>query len=208
MGKPISAAVLQRLPSYYRILKKLDEKGIVKVSSKEIAGFLGTTDSQVRQDFYTNLKLGKKGYGYEVKVLKEALRDFLGLDEEKNVIVIGAGNIGKAMSAYYGFREENFNFKALFDILEPEKIKKNSETPIYHVSELPKYIKNNQIDIAVIATPRNVAQKTVDLLVNNGIKNIWNFATVNLVVPEDVVLENIFMCDSLYMLSYKMKNKE
>ncbi len=201
----VSEAVIKRLPRYYRHIKALDEANVERVSSSKLAQILGITASQVRQDFYNFGGFGQQGYGYDVKNLRKEIAAILGLDREYNMIIIGAGHIGKALAGYKGFVKEGFKINALFDINVQEKTYNN--IPIYHMYNLEDYLKENQIDMAAICTQADSAEDAARELIKNGIKSIWNFAPIDLKVPKDVVVENISMSESLFVLSYRSKNK-
>lgn len=203
--KVISEAVVKRLPRYYRYLEHLEQEGVTKVSSSKLAQLLGVTASQVRQDFCNFGGFGQHGYGYDVANLRTKLGEILGLDREYNMIIIGAGNIGRALAGYKSFAGEGFKIRTLFDIDVREK--SVGGIPVYSMEQLSDYVKSNKCDIAVIATQKGVADDIAARLVALGIKSIWNFAPIDLDVPDDVSVENIAMSESLYVLSYRMKNK-
>ncbi len=203
--KGISEAVIKRLPKYYRQIKMLDDANIERVSSSTLAEILGITASQVRQDFYNFGGFGQQGYGYDVKNLRSEIAQILGLDKDYNMIIVGAGHIGKALAGYRGFAKEGFHIKALFDINVQEKT--YNGVPVLQMFNLQDYLKENQIDIAVIATQADSAEDVARELIKNGIKSIWNFAPIDLKVPKDVVVENISMSESLLVLSYRSKNR-
>lgn len=205
MADKISPAIIKRLPRYYRVISYLDKEGISKVSSKTIAELMDITASQVRQDFCNFGGFGQQGYGYDVSKLKCELEGILGLDSLHNMIIIGAGNIGRALSGYKGFGE-NFKVCAVFDI-NVEGVTLSSGAKLLNMDELDGYCKSNPVDIAVIATPAVAAQEVADKVVSAGINNIWNFAPTELSVPKGVVVENISMSESLYVLCYYMNNK-
>ncbi|MEG1535561.1 MAG: redox-sensing transcriptional repressor Rex [Clostridia bacterium] len=202
--KIISEAVIKRLPRYYRQLKLLQEQGKDKVSSHMLAQMLDITASQVRQDFCNFGGFGQQGYGYDIAKLVEELSGILGLDRAYNLIVVGAGNIGHALAGYQGFAKYGFTVQAMFDVARfGEDI---NDVHIYPMDELANYVNNNRVDMAVIATPKAVAQEVADRLVELGIKTIWNFAPINLTVANDVAIENISMSESLLVLSYRANN--
>ena len=205
-NKAISEAVVKRLPRYYRYLEHLEQEGVTKVSSGRLAQLLGVTASQVRQDFCNFGGFGQHGYGYDVANLKKNLAEILGLDRKYDMIIIGAGNIGRALAGYKNFAGEGFNVRALFDIDVREK--SVGGIPVYSMEMLSDYVKKNGCDIAVIATQKGVAADIADRLVALGVKSIWNFAPIDLDLPDDVSVENIAMSESLYVLSYRMKNKQ
>ncbi len=205
MAKKISQAVVKRLPRYYRYLETLENEGVSRVSSSSLAELLDITASQVRQDFCNFGGFGQQGYGYDVSKLKKEIQKIIGLDRNYNLIIIGAGNIGRALAGYKGFSSEGFFVKALFDVKVDEK--ETNGVGIYHMDALGEYVKNNKVDIAVITTQGSVAPNVCDELVSLGIKNIWNFAPIDLSVPSGVTVENISMSESLYVLSYRMNNE-
>lgn len=205
-NKVISEAVIKRLPRYYRYLEHLEQEGVSKVSSGTLASLLGVTASQVRQDFCNFGGFGQHGYGYDVGYLKRKLAEILGLDRQYDMIIVGAGNIGRALAGYKNFAAEGFKVRALFDIEVKDPFV--GDVPVYKIDKLAEYVKEHGCDIAVIATQKNVASDVASQLVALGVKSLWNFAPIDLEVPKDVVVENIAMSESLYVLSYRMKNQE
>lgn len=205
-NKVISEAVIKRLPRYYRYLEHLEQEGVSKVSSGTLASLLGVTASQVRQDFCNFGGFGQHGYGYDVGYLKRKLAEILGLDRQYNMIIVGAGNIGRALAGYKNFAAEGFKVRALFDIEVKDPFV--GDVPVYKIDKLAEYVKEHGCDIAVIATQKNVASDVASQLVALGVKSLWNFAPIDLEVPKDVAVENIAMSESLYVLSYRMKNQE
>jgi redox-sensing transcriptional repressor len=201
----ISEAVIKRLPMYYHCLKGLESGGISKVSSNIISGMLNITASQVRQDFSNFGEFGQQGYGYDVTFLKNQIAAILGLDRRYNVIVIGAGRIGQALVSYKGFSNEGFDFIALFDINTKGK-SLATKVPLYEYDQLENFVRNNSVDIAIIATPAENAREVAASVKRLGIKSIWNFAPVFLYLGEDIAIENINMSESLFMLVYKANN--
>jgi len=201
MHKEVSQAVIKRLPRYYRYLEYLRNNGITKVSSGKLAEMLDITASQVRQDFANFGGFGQQGYGYDVAKLLKEFSNIIGLNKIHNLIIIGAGNIGRALWGYQGFAVDGFIVKALFDVAEGTT---ENGLPIYCIDQLEIYLKENHIDIVVITTQAEIAHEVACQVVELGIKSIWNFAPVDLEVPSNVVVENISMSESLYMLSYKM----
>lgn len=202
----ISEAVIKRLPRYYRHIKHLADSGVTRVSSNKIANVLNITASQVRQDLCNFGGFGQQGYGYDVIKLKNELAAILGLDKEYDMIIVGAGNIGRALAGYKGFRDDGFYIKALFDI-DPRCSSING-IKVYEMDFLEAYVKENNVDIAIIATQKDAAKSVAYSLISCGVKSIWNFAPVEFEVPDDVSVENISMSESLYVLSYRSKNKK
>ena len=206
-SKNISPAVIKRLPRYYRYLGDLLKSRIDRISSKELSERMQVTASQIRQDLNNFGGFGQQGYGYNVEYLYNEIAKILGLDKDYNLIIVGAGNLGTAITNYTDFAKRGFYVKQVFDI-KPELIgKKIGDIEILGMDSLPDYIKNNQVDIAAITVPKEMATETAAKLVKCGIKAIWNFAPVDLRLPKDVIVETIHLSDTLMRLSYSLKNK-
>ncbi len=204
-GSYVSEAVIRRMPKYYRYLEDLEKSGVERVSSKELSQRMGLTASQIRQDFNCFGGFGQQGYGYNVSDLKREIMKILGLDRTYNVIIVGAGNIGQALANYTGFEKEGFFIKALFDI-NPKLIGMSiRDIMIYDLDSLEDFLEKNPIDIAVISTPKDKAQEVADRLTANGIRGIWNFAAVDVAVPRGVIAENVHLSDSLFTLSFRIR---
>jgi CoA binding domain./Putative DNA-binding protein N-terminus. len=204
-GNKVSDAVIRRLPRYHRYVRELLRSGVTRVSSAELSRRMGLTASQIRQDFNCFGGFGQQGYGYNVEELYEQLTKILGLDQKYHTIIIGAGNIGQAIANYTDFEKDGFILEALFDI-NPRLIGLAIRgIEIKDIDELGAFVQQHPVDIAIIATPRSKAQAVVDMVVRYGIKAVWNFAPIDIVVPPDVVIENVHLSDSLYILSYKIK---
>ena len=203
MSKEISITVIRRIPKYYRHLTELFTAGTNRISSKELSKLTGFTASQIRQDLNNFGGFGQQGYGYNVEELKKELGKILGLDNNYNVVLTGAGNLGNALSNYKGFEESGFNIIGVFDLNyekpRPSKKDKSDKRP---VEELEEFIKENNVKIGIITTSKRHAQEIADIYVKAGIKGIWNFADVDLKLPDDVKLEDVRLSESLYTLSY------
>ena len=206
--RQISKAVIKRLPRYYRYLGEILDSGMERISSGELSSRMKVTASHIRQDLNDFGGFGQQGYGYNVKYLHEEIGKILGLDEKHNMIVIGGGNMGQALSKYAAFERNGFDIKGIFDI-NPELIVKTiGKVPIYPTSSLQEFIKNENIEIAALTLPKAAAPEMADLRVACGIKAIWNFAHTDLVVPRDVVVENVHLFESLMRLSYNLSSYE
>ena len=204
-GKNISMAVIRRLPKYHRYLGDLLERDIHRISSKELSDIIGFTASQIRQDLNNFGGFGQQGYGYNVEALHNEIGKILGLDKKYNAILIGAGNLGQAIANYAGFRKAGFEIKALFDA-NPRMIGlKIRDFEVLDSQDIETFVKENEIDIAILCIPRNGAQELVNKLVSVGIKGVWNFAPIDLDVPKDVIVENVNLTESLFTLSYLMQ---
>jgi len=203
-GKEISQAVIGRLPRYLRYLGDLKEKNIERISSQELSSLMNVTASQIRQDFNNFGGFGQQGYGYNVEYLYTEISKILGLDHSHSFVIIGAGNLGKALGNYLNFERRGFIFKGMFD-KNPELIGQTvRDVMIRPMDELEGFLQENEIDIAVLTIPKTGAVGLVDTLVDNGIKAIWNFAHVDLDVPKGVQVENVHLSDSLMKLSYNI----
>lgn len=202
--KQISKAVIKRLPRYRRYLGELHKKGIEKISSKDLSQLIGYTASQIRQDLNNFGGFGQQGYGYNVAYLYQEIAKILGLDRENSMIIIGCGNFGRTLANYQNFENRGFVTKAIFDS-NPDKVGNRVRgIPVLYIDELKNYLSNNEIKIAVLTVPREEAVKLTEILVECGIKAIWNFAHVDLDVPSDVVVENVHLSESLMQLSYRI----
>ncbi|MGN0366220.1 MAG: redox-sensing transcriptional repressor Rex [Suilimivivens sp.] len=203
-NKEISQAVIGRLPRYFRYLGELKDEGIERISSQELSDIMQVTASQIRQDFNNFGGFGQQGYGYKVEYLYEEIGKILGLDKTHNLIIIGAGNLGQALANYMNFERRGFIFKGIFDnnpVLFGRKIKDMEVKPM---GEMEAFVRENEIDIAVLTIPKTSAVEVAEKLVQNGIKGIWNFAHVDLNVPKEIQVENVHLSDSLMKLTYNI----
>ncbi|MDR1774350.1 MAG: redox-sensing transcriptional repressor Rex [Clostridioides sp.] len=206
-NKIISMAVIRRLPKYHRYLKELLDNGIHRISSKELSEIIGFTASQIRQDLNNFGGFGQQGYGYNVGALYGEISKILGLDKKYNAILVGAGNLGQAIANYSGFRNAGFEIKALFDA-NPKIIGlKINYFDILDPEDMETFIKENNIEILIICIPKNGAQVLAERAIKAGIKGIWNFAPVDLKVPNGIIVENVNLTESLFTLSYLMKEE-
>lgn len=204
-GKDISQAVISRLPRYHRYLSELKDEGIERVSSQDLSRIMNVTASQIRQDLNNFGGFGQQGYGYNVDYLYDEIGRIMGLDKKHNLIIIGAGNLGQALANYVNFDRRGFHTKGLFDSDTHLQGKIIRNMPVRPMSELETFISENAIDIAVLTIPKAAAVSVANQLVSYGIKGIWNFAHVDLNVPDTVQVENVHLSDSLMKLSYNLK---
>jgi len=205
--KKISSAVIKRLPKYYRYLLILQQMGISRVSSNDLSKTMEITSSQVRQDFFNFGGFGLQGYGYDVSLLVKEIGKILGMDVTHNMIVIGAGNLGQAIANHASFEKRGFKIAGIFDNNPRHVGDVVRGIEIMHIDRLTEFMSQHPADIAIITVPREYARDVVDKAIRLGIKGIWNFASVELDVPEDVAVENIHLSESLMALTYKMKEK-
>jgi len=204
----VSDAVVRRLPMYYRHLRDLEKAGVVRISSQELGERMNLTASQIRQDINCFGGFGQQGYGYHVSNLKERIAEILGLRHDYHVIIVGAGNIGRAVANYAGFDKEGFHIQAMFDV-SPALVGVDVHGVLVQpIEKLKVWLETHKVDIAVLSVPKAFAQDTADLLVAGGVRAIWNFAPVDLALPEGVAVNNVHLSDSLHILSYRMNEKE
>ena len=208
MNEQISQAVIRRLPRYYRYLGDLLMQGTERISSNELSVKMNSTASQIRQDLNNFGGFGQQGYGYNVKYLHEEIGKILGLDKVHNMIIIGAGNLAKAIVRYDKFERLGFPTLAMFDV-NPDLFGSTiNGIKVYSLDDLESFVKENKVDIAALTLPKQNAVDAANKLVSLGVKSIWNFAHVDLEFDdEDVVVENVHLSDSLMQLSYNITRK-
>jgi redox-sensing transcriptional repressor len=204
----VSNNVIRRLPRYLRKLDELSESGVDKISSRQLAELLGLTSSQVRQDFNCFGEFGQQGYGYNVASLREQIAGILGMDRGFTAILVGVGNIGRALMENFCFSDWGFRLIAAFDI-DPALIGTEfSGLQIRSMDELEGYLAENKVDVAVLTVPKEAAVNVTQRLTSRGIEAIWNFTNVELTEPNsDTIVENIHFSDSLLSLSYYISER-
>ena len=203
-AKQISKAVIKRLPRYYRYLGELVEDNVERISSNDLSKKMRVTASQIRQDLNNFGGFGQQGYGYNVKYLYTEIGKILGLDIVHPMIIVGAGNLGQALANYVEFEKRAFKLVGIFDVnpvLEGIAVR---GIEIQRISDLPFFMKENNIEIAILTLPKNKARDMAEILIENGIKAIWNFAHIDLDTPDDVIVENVHLSESLMTLSYNL----
>ena len=203
--KKVSEAVIKRLPRYYRYLGDLLNDGVSRISSKDLSELMGITASQIRQDLNCFGGFGQQGYGYNVPYLYEEIGDILGTDRENSVIILGAGNLGKAIANYTNFKRRGFSIKAIFDNNKEIIGTKINSIDVVDIDTLEEFLKNNEIDIVVFALPAVGIKNVLDIIVKSNIKGIWNFSYLDVKVPKHISMVNVHLSDSLMTLSYKIK---
>lgn len=200
----VSMAVVRRLPKYHRYLGELLENDVNRISSKELGKIMGLTASQIRQDLNCFGGFGQQGYGYNVNDLYKEIGSILGLSREYKTVIVGAGNLGQAISNYEGFRREGFKLLAMFD-LNPRLVGNAiRDIKIHDVMELEDFVRDNEVDIGIICVPKSSSQEIADILVRANIKALWNFAPNDVDVPDNIIIENVAINESLYTLTYLM----
>lgn len=204
----ISDAVIRRLPRYYRQLTDLCARGVVRISSHSLGQEMNITASQIRQDFSCFGEFGQQGYGYNVEELRSEIGHILGVDNDHHLIMIGVGNLGRALLQNFKFSQAGFTVDAAFDVSPAIIDSVVNGVPVYSMSMLESYIKKHNVDVVVLTIPQSVAQDTADRLIEMGVHGFWNFTNVELSCADpDVKFENIHFADSLLTLSYRIANR-
>lgn len=203
----ISMSVIRRLPRYYRFLSELNDQNIDKISSTKLAQIMNVTASQVRQDLNCFGGFGQQGYGYSVSQLKEEIKNILGLNNDYRAILIGAGNLGKAVAMHMNFEKLGFELIACFDNNEQKVGTKINGLTVKNETELDDFCNKNHIDTAFLCIPRVCVENVLDKLYSHGIKNYWNFSHYDINARyNDTLVENVHLSDSLMTLCYRMNN--
>ncbi len=203
----ISMSVIRRLPRYYRFLSELNEQNVDRISSTKLAAIMNVTASQVRQDLNCFGGFGQQGYGYSVSQLKDEIQKLLGLDNNYKAILIGAGNLGKAVAMHMDFEKLGIELTACFDNNDKKVGLKMNDLTVKPESELEAFCKNHKVDTAFLCIPRVCVENVLDKLYALGIKNYWNFSHYDINAKyNDTLVENVHLSDSLMTLCYKMTN--
>lgn len=205
----ISNSVIRRLPRYYRFLGELESNGYVRISSRELSEKMGLTASQIRQDFNCFGEFGQQGYGYNVTGLRGEIGKILGLDKQTPMILLGAGNLGRALASHIDFRNRGFDLVGIFDA-NPDLVgMKIGELTVMDVSAIESFCSENKPTAAILCIPRESAEKEVEKLISYGIRAFWNFTHYDLrVTHKDVAVENVHLGDSLTTLSYCLNSSD
>lgn len=203
----ISSSVIKRLPRYYRFLGELKTQGETRISSRELSERMGLTASQIRQDLNCFGGFGQQGYGYNIEILQQEIAKILGLDHPKTAIVIGIGNLGRAVTQHISFESKGFRIVGLFDSKEALVGQMVKNLPIRNTSDLDEFCRENRPEMAILCIPKNAAGDICKQLVNLGIKGFWNFSHYDIAMAHpEIMVENMHFTDSLMTLSYRMDN--
>lgn len=203
----VSNSVIKRLPRYYRFLGELKEKGVVRISSKDLSQKMGLTASQIRQDLNCFGGFGQQGYGYNIESLYNEIGTILGVNENRKAILIGAGNLGKAVALHMSFEERGFNLIGVFDRNKALSGQLLRGLPIRHTDGIYNFCKDNSPVVAVLCIPSSAAKELAPQLVESGIKGFWNFSHYDIAADfPNVAVENVHLSDSLMTLSYRVSN--
>lgn len=207
-GDSIPKGVVTRLPVYFRYLSELEMSGIERVSSAQLGVALDFTAAQIRSDLSYFGSFGQQGYGYNVKELLEQVKQILGLGKDYSVILVGAGNLGKAIASYEPFRAEGFAIQAIFDI-DPLLVGNFlAGVIIQPFEDLRNYLQKNRTDIVILATPKQVTEEIATLAMEEGVTAFWNFSPVQLNLPDHILVEHLHLTDSLLCLAFRLNEKE
>ena len=199
----VSSAVIRRLPRYYRHLTDLHLAGVERISSSALGRSMGLTASQIRQDLSCFGEFGQQGYGYNIEKLRGEVADILGMNRGHTAVILGAGNLGRALMENFHFERSGVTLAAAFDVAPEIVGQTRSGIPVYHVDQLETYLAEHPASIGVLTVPRSVANATAGRLVRAGVRGIWNFTNSELTVDAPgVVIEDVHFADSLLALSY------
>lgn len=205
--RKISLVVIRRLPRYYRYLGELLNQNIKRISSKELSERMNVTASQIRQDLNCFGGFGQQGYGYNVEELYYEIGSILGLHDGHKTIIAGAGYLGHALANHSGFEKRGFHLVGIFDA-DPKKIGQTiNGVQVYDSAKMAEFLRETPADIGILAVPRVNTREVADEMIQNGVKGLLNFSYVDLDVPDDVVVENVHLSDSLMTLSYQLREK-
>lgn len=203
----VSISVIKRLPRYYRFLGELKENGVVRISSKDLSEKMGFTASQIRQDLNCFGGFGQQGYGYNIESLYNEIGNILGVNSNRKAILIGAGNLGKAVALHMSFEQRGFNIIGIFDRNKALSGQMLRGLPIRHTDGLFDFCKDNSPTVAVLCIPSAAAKELAPQLVELGIKGFWNFSHYDISADyPQVAVENVHLSDSLMTLSYHVSN--
>lgn len=205
----VSNSVIKRLPRYYRFLGELKEKGVIRISSKDLSQKMGFTASQIRQDLNCFGGFGQQGYGYNIESLYKEIGLILGVNNHQKAILIGAGNLGKAVALHMSFEQRGFNLIGVFDRNKALSGQLLRGLPIRHTDGIYNFCKDNSPTVAVLCIPSAAAKELAPQLVESGIKGFWNFSHYDIAADfPNVAVENVHLSDSLMTLSYRVSNIE
>ena len=204
----VSDAVIRRLPRYDRYLDDLHLKGSIRISSSVLGEKMGITASQIRQDLSCFGEFGQQGYGYNVDELRREIGRILGVDKSHRIIVVGVGNLGRALIQNFHFNDAGFLLEAAFDVSPDLAGAEVAGVPVLNVTELERFVPAHKPDVAVLTLPQSAAQQMADRLIGLGVRGFWNFTNVELSSQaENVRFEDVHFADSLLTLSYRITER-
>ena len=208
--KYISQAVIRRLPRYFRYLRELLNNDIMRISSKELSEKMNITASQIRQDLNCFGGFGQQGYGYNVKHLYTEISKILGVDKSYTAIIVGVGNLGKALINTPMFEKRGVQISGLFDVSSETVGRKFGEFTVMHADTMKQFCKDTNVDIAILTLPKNRVYQAASTLAEAGVKGFWNFSNTELNSESfpGVMIENVHLGDSLMALCYSVNSGE
>ena len=203
--KKVPAVVIKRLPRYYRYLGELLKQGTTRISSNALSQKMNVTASQIRQDFNYFGGFGQQGYGYNVESLYKEIGDILGLNDGDTMIIVGAGNLGRALANHNTFEKRGFHLVGIFDIDKRIIGSTINGIRVRSTDDLENFVRNNRVDIGILTLPRAAVQETAELLADAGVKGLLNFSYMELQLPKNIAVSNVHWSDPLMFLSYEIK---
>ncbi|MCI8403410.1 MAG: redox-sensing transcriptional repressor Rex [Clostridia bacterium] len=206
--KKVPAVVVKRLPRYYRYLSELLKQDVRRISSNALSDKMNVTASQIRQDFNYFGGFGQQGYGYNVEHLYNEIGEILGLNDGDTTVIVGAGNLGRALASHDTFEKRGFKLVGIFDNDKKVIGTVINGIEVLSVDELEEFLQNNRVDIGILTVPKSAVVKTAEMLVKCGVKGLMNFSYTELKFDKNVAVENIHLSDPLMTLSYKIKQNK
>lgn len=203
--KKVPAVVIKRLPRYYRYLGELLKQGTTRISSNALSQKMNVTASQIRQDFNYFGGFGQQGYGYNVESLYKEIGDILGLNDGDTMIIVGAGNLGRALANHNTFEKRGFHLVGIFDIDKRIIGSTINGIRVRSTDDLENFVRNKRVDIGILTLPRAAVQETAELLADAGVKGLLNFSYMELRLPKNIAVSNVHLSDPLMFLSYEIK---
>ena len=206
--KKVPAVVVKRLPRYYRYLGELLKQDVKRISSNALSVKMNVTASQIRQDFNYFGGFGQQGYGYNVEHLYNEIGEILGLNDGDTTIIVGAGNLGRAIASHGAFEKRGFRLVGIFDNNENVIGTVINGIEVMSVDKLEEFLGKNRVDIGILTVPKAAVMETAERLVKCGVKGLMNFAYTELNFDKDIAVENVHLSDTLMTLSYKIKQNK
>ena len=206
--KKVPAVVVKRLPRYYRYLGELIKQDVKRISSNALSIKMNVTASQIRQDFNYFGGFGQQGYGYNVEYLYNEIGEILGLNYGDTTVIVGAGNLGRAIASHGAFEKRGFKLVGIFDNNEKVIGTVINGIEVMSVDNLEDFLAKNRVDIGILTVPKAAVVETAERLVKCGVKGLMNFAYTELNFDKDIAVENVHLSDTLMTLSYKIKQNK
>lgn len=206
MKNQIPESTIGRLSNYLRQLERLENEKTETVRSTELASLTGFSAAQVRKDLAYFGQFGVRGQGYTVSLLRKKISQTLGIHQAWKTVILGAGNLGQALSSYKGFKKEGFDILALFDTDPKKLVSKKGNLPVYPLSKLKDFVKKQKVSIAILAVPAQTAQAAAEAAVEASIHSLLNFAPVDLATPKQVKVRQVDLATELITLAYYSQN--